>query len=276
MSPALSSTSNGPIMAIGGAEDKIRDRWILQAFCQQAGGNSAVISVIPSASREPEAMGQVYKDIFIELGAKEIHVLLVTESHHGEDPQLLAQLAQSTGVFLSGGDQLRLCTLLAESSLMKQLRQQVWQGSTALAGTSAGAAVLGLDMIACGGSGEAPNSALVDLSTGFGFIPEVIVDQHFYNRNRLARLISAIAAHPDKLGIGVDEDTCALFDANGQIHVLGKGAVTIVDPADVKYINHVKIGSSEPLSISNLKLHVLSQGDCYNLQTRQVQPLNII
>jgi cyanophycinase len=274
MSPATRSTINSPIMAIGGAEDKIRDRWILQAFCQQAGATNAVISVIPSASREPEAMGQVYKDIFTELGAKQIHVLLVTEHHQGEDPELLAQLAQSTGVFLSGGDQLRLCALLAESSLMKQLRQQVWDGRTALAGTSAGAAVLGLEMIACGGSGESPNSALVDLSIGLGFIPEVIVDQHFYNRNRLARLISAIASHPDKLGIGVDEDTCALFDANGQVHVLGKGAVTIVDPGDVKYINHVEIGSSAPLSISNLKLHILSQGDCYNLHTRQVQSVS--
>jgi cyanophycinase len=263
-------------MAIGGAEDKIHDRKILRAFCQRSGGADAVIRIIPSASREPEAIGQVYKDIFTELGAKGVEVLQVTERPQGENPQFLEQLAQSTGVFLSGGDQLRLCALLEETSLMTQLRQQVWQHQTVLAGTSAGAAVLGLDMIACGGSGESPNSALVDLTTGFGFIPDVIVDQHFHNRNRLARLISAIASYPSKLGIGVDEDTCALFETDGLVHVLGKGSVTIVDPGDVKYINHVAVGSHTPLSISNLRLHVLSQGDCYNLQTRQVHsPVNV-
>jgi cyanophycinase len=270
MSLVSSFTNNSAIMAIGGAEDKIRDRLILQAFCQRAGGENARIAIIPSASREPEAMGQVYKDIFTELGAKGVEVLLVTEQPQAEDPNLLALLAQATGVFMSGGDQLRLCSLLGESSLLKQLRQQVWQGQTVLAGTSAGAAVMGLEMIACGGSGEPPNSALIDLTVGLGFIPEVIVDQHFYNRNRLARLISAIAAHPSKLGIGVDEDTCALFETNGNVQVLGKGAVTVVDPGEVSYINHVEPGSSTPLSISNLRLHVLSQGDTYNLQTRQI------
>lgn len=258
------------VMAIGGAEDKIRNRQILRTFWQRSGGEDAVIVIIPSASREPEAQGELYKGIFLEMGAKQVDVLLVVDRLEAEDPILLEQLQQSTGVFLSGGDQLRLCALLDDTPLMTLLQKQVQRGEVVLAGTSAGAAVLSTEMIACGGSGEPPNKALVDLATGLGFIPNVIVDQHFHNRNRLARLISAIAAYPDKLGIGVDEDTCALFEANGKIHVLGKGVVTIVDPMDMKNYNHAVVEENSPLSIANLKLHVLSQGDCYDLHTRQV------
>jgi cyanophycinase len=266
----LPPTFQHAVMAIGGAEDKIRQRHILRTFWQRSGAAEAMIVIIPSASREPEAQGELYRSIFLEMGAKQVDVLLVVDRLHAEDPDLIAILEQATGVFLSGGDQLRLCALLDDTPLMNLLQTQVRQKEVVLAGTSAGAAVLSSEMIACGGSGEAPNKGLVDLTTGLGFIPEVIVDQHFHNRNRLARLITAIAAYPDKLGIGVDEDTCALFEANGQIQVLGKGAVTIVDPRDVQTLNHDSAGENSPLSIANLRLHVLSQGDCYDLHTHQV------
>ncbi len=255
------------VMAIGGAEDKIRGRQILQTFFSRAGSKDARIVIIPSASREPEAMGRIYRDIFLEMGASSVEVLLVMDRSQGEDPLFLAQLEQATGIFLSGGDQLRLCALLADTPLVQQLQRQVWQGQTTLAGTSAGAAVLGHHMIASGGSGEPPNRSLIDMAAGLGIIPEVIVDQHFYNRNRLARLITAIAAYPTQLGIGIDEDTCALFETDGMIQVLGKGAVTIVDPREVTHTNHAYVGTADPLSIYNLRLHVLSHGDCYNLNT---------
>lgn len=257
-------------MAIGGAEDKIRGRQILQTFFNRAGSREAQIAIIPSASREPEAMGRIYHDIFLEMGASNVTVLLIRERNEAEDPEILAQLEHCTGVFMSGGDQLRLCALLANTPLLQLLQHQVWQGQTTLAGTSAGAAVLGQQMIASGGSGEPPNRSLVDLATGLGIIPEVIVDQHFHNRNRLGRLISAIAAHPTELGIGIDEDTCALFETDGMIQVLGKGAVTIVDPRDVNHTNHAYVGPTDPLSIYNLRLHILSHGDCYNLHTHEV------
>jgi cyanophycinase len=258
------------VMAIGGAEDKVRGRQILQTFFDRAGGQDAIIAVIPSASREPDVMGQVYLDIFTEMGAKAVEVMMVTERHHGEDQELLTSLENCTGVFMSGGDQIRLCALLEDTPLIEKVRAKVWQGEVVLAGTSAGAAVLGHHMIASGGSGEAPNRALVDMALGLGIMPEVIVDQHFYNRNRLARLISAIAAYPDKLGIGVDEDTCALFEADGLIQVIGKGAVTVVDSRHVTSSNFNSSGMTDPLSIYNLKLHVLSHGDCYDLHKHEV------
>lgn len=143
-------------------------------------------------------------------------------------------------------------------------------GEITLAGTSAGAAVMGLHMIAGGGSGESPNRSLVDMTTGLGIIPEVIVDQHFHNRNRMARLLSAVASHTDKLGIGIDEDTCAMFEANGTFQVIGKGTVTILDTGEVTHTNYSTIGATDPISIHNLRLHILSHGDRYDLYKRQI------
>ena len=169
---------------------------------------------------------------------------------------------------MTGGDQLRLCALLSETPIMEIIRTRAQSGSVTLAGTSAGAAVMGHHMIAGGGSGESPNSSLVDMTLGLGIIPEVIVDQHFHNRNRMARLMSAISAHPDRLGIGIDEDTCALFEGDGTLQVLGKGTVTIIDPGEMTYTNRGEVGLADPLCICNLRVHVLSQGCHYDLNKR--------
>jgi cyanophycinase len=171
---------------------------------------------------------------------------------------------------MTGGDQLRLCALLADTELMAEVRRRAVKGEITLAGTSAGAAVMGHHMIAGGGSGEHPNRSLVDMATGLGIIPEIIVDQHFHNRNRMARLMSAIAAYPDKLGIGIDEDTCALFEGDGLLHVMGKGSVTVIDPADLNYTNQPDADATEPLSIHNLRVHILSYGDRYQLYQRRI------
>ncbi len=259
------------VMAIGGAEDKIRGRQILHSFFDRAGSTKARILIIPSASREPEVMGRIYRDIFKDMGALSVEFLSISDRQQGEDPKLCDCLDQFTGVFMSGGDQIRLCDLLAETPLMEKLRSLVQQGQLTLAGTSAGAAALGQQMITGGGSGEPPSRDLVDLGIGLGMIPQVIVDQHFHNRNRLARLISAIAANPDKLGIGIDEDTCALFERDGLIQILGRGTVTIVDPRQSTYTNYAQVGASDPLSISNLRLHLLSHGDCYDLHKCKVR-----
>jgi cyanophycinase len=152
------------------------------------------------------------------------------------------------------------------------MRSRVRSGQLALAGTSAGAAVMGHHMIAGGGSGESPNRSLVDMATGLGFIPEIIVDQHFHNRNRMVRLVSAIASHPDRIGIGIDEDTCAMFEKDGWMQILGKGSVTIVDPTEVTHTNEPNVGATEPLTIHNMRMHILSHGDRYHLYQRTALP----
>ena len=260
------------ILVIGGAEDKVHGREILHTFFGRAGGLEARIAIIPSASREPAVIGERYRAIFAEMGAPIINVLDIREREHSEDPQHQEYIEACTGVFLTGGDQLRLCGLLADTPLMEKVRLRVQRGDLTLAGTSAGAAVMGYHMIAGGGSGESPNRSLVDMATGLSIIPEVIVDQHFNNRNRMGRLMSAIAAHPDRLGIGIDEDTCALFETDGLLQVMGKGSVTIIDPAEMSYTNHHQVGASEPISLHNLRVHILSYGDRYHLHQRVILP----
>jgi len=260
------------ILVIGGAEDKVHGKEILHTFFTRSGATDAVIGIIPSASREPTLIGDRYLHIFEEMGAKYIKVLDVRDRDQGEDPYYLQYVEECTGLFMTGGDQLRLCGLLADTTLMDKIVQRVKKREITLAGTSAGAAVMGYHMIAGGSSGECPNRALVDMAMGLGIIPEVLVDQHFHNRNRLGRLLSAIVAHPQLLGVGIDEDTCALFEQNNTIQVMGRGTVTILDARTISYTNQAQAQGNEPFSIHNLRLHVLSHGDRYDLKQHQPIP----
>jgi cyanophycinase len=257
------------ILVIGGAEDKVHGKEILHTFFQRSGDSEAIIGIIPSASREPSIIGERYQQIFEEMGAKSIQVLDIRDRAQGEDYNFQQYVEECTGVFLTGGDQLRLCGLLADTPLMERIRQRVQLGEIALAGTSAGAAVMGHHMIAGGSSGESPNRSLVDMAMGLGLIPEVIVDQHFHNRNRMARLLSAISYHPERLGIGIDEDTCAMFEKDGLLEVIGRGTVTIIDARDLTHSNNQEVSANEPLSLHNLRLHVLCHGDRYHLHKHQ-------
>jgi cyanophycinase len=260
----MSFPTQTAILIIGGAEDKVNGREILQTFWARSGGSDAAIAIIPSASREPLLIGERYQQIFASMGTQQIKVLDIRDRAQGEDPNFQAFVEECTGVFLTGGDQLRLCELLADTPLMHRIRQRAQQGEISLAGTSAGAAVMGYHMIAGGSSGEWPNRSLVDMSLGLGIIPEIIVDQHFHNRNRMARLLSAISGHPELLGLGIDEDTCALFERDGLIRVIGQGTVTFVDAREMSYSNASLVGVSNPLSLHNLRVHILAKGDAYH------------
>ncbi|NMF83865.1 cyanophycinase [Nodosilinea sp. P-1105] len=260
----MSLVTQHAIMAIGGAEDKIHGKEILQTFFHRCGGPDACIGVIPCASRDPVAIAGRYQQIFGDMGARAIKVMDIRDRSQGEDPSWKTVLEQCSGVFITGGDQVRLCGLLADTPLIDMIRQRAQLGEIALAGTSAGAAVMGHHMIAGGGSGESPNRSLVDMAIGLGFVPEVIVDQHFHNRNRMARLISAIAMQPDRLGLGIDEDTCALFERDGSFRVIGKGVITVVDPSAVTHTNEPDVAASDPLSIHGLQVHLLAHGDRFD------------
>lgn len=268
----MPQTLKSTVMVIGGAEDKVHGREILHTFFTRAGGSSAKIAIVPCASREPSAIGDRYHKIFTEMGATSIELLDIRERTQGEDPKWQEYMEECTGVFMTGGDQLRLCALVADTPLMEKVRMKVREGKIVLAGTSAGAAVMGHHMIAGGGSGESPNRSLVDMATGLGILPDVIVDQHFHNRNRMARLLSAIASHPDRLGIGIDEDTCAMFQGDGVIEVIGKGTVTIVDPGSAFATNEQQVGATDPLSLYNMRLHILCHGDRFELRQRVSRP----
>ena len=264
-SHSFQSTKNA-ILVIGGAEDKVHGKEILQTFFTHSGAKEASIGIVPCASREPSLIGERYYRLFDDMGAKEIKVLDIRDRHGADDSAYRDFVESCTGIFLTGGDQLRLCGLLADTAIMNRIVERAQKQEISLAGTSAGAAVMGNHMISGGSSAESPNRGLVDMAKGLNIIPGVLVDQHFYNRNRLARLLSAISGHPELLGIGIDEDTCAMFESDGIIQVIGKGTVTIIDAREMSYSNQATVYGNEPLSMHNLRLHILGHGDRYDLQ----------
>ncbi len=264
-SHTIQSTKNA-ILVIGGAEDKVHGKEILQTFFSHSGANEASIGIVPCASREPSLIGERYYRLFNDMGAKEIKVLDIRDRDGADDSAYRDFVESCTGIFLTGGDQLRLCGLLADTTIMNRIVERAQKREISLAGTSAGAAVMGHHMISGGSSAESPNRGLVDMAKGLNIIPGVLVDQHFYNRNRLARLLSAISEHPELLGIGIDEDTCAMFESDGIIQVIGKGTVTIVDAREMSYSNSSTAYGNDPLSMHNLRLHILGHGDRYDRQ----------
>ena len=264
-----------PVIIIGGAEDKTGERTILKAFFESAGGRSAKIGIIPCASREPTLVGTRYYDIFTGMGAQQVQVLDIRYRSECDEPRWLEMLSGCTGVFITGGDQLRLHELIGGTPLMRAIKAGIEEKILVVAGTSAGAAIMGEDMIAGGSSGESPNQSLVDLTEGLGIVPELLVDQHFHNRNRMARLLSAIAAHPDRLGVGIDEDTSIALTGDGSFEVIGKGSITIVDPGDMTHTSYQADGydtdgQTAPISLHNLKVHILRHGDYFDYKRRKV------
>ena len=259
-----------PVMIIGGAEDKTNECSILNAFVKSAGGNDATIGIIPSASREPAIVGDRYYQLFTAMGALRVQILDIRHRNEFEEERWIEVLNDCSGVFITGGDQLRLRDLIGETRLLQVIKKKLASAELVLAGTSAGAAVMGAQMIAGGSSGESPNQSLVDLTEGLGFVPELLVDQHFHNRNRMARLLSAIAAHPNRLGIGIDEDTCIAIAEDGIFHVLGKGTITVIDPGSLTHTSYPENVETAPLSLHNLRVHILNHGDRYDYKARAV------
>jgi cyanophycinase len=267
---SMVNSTHYPVMVIGGAEDKVNGCDILTAFFHSAGGKKATIGIVPCASQEPSVVGDRYYQIFKGMGVRQVQILDIRQPKECDESRWLNNLANCTGVFFTGGDQMRLCDLLVGSKFMATVKSRIKLGDLVFAGTSAGAAIVGERMISGGVSGESPNRSLVDLTDGLGIFPELLVDQHFHNRNRMARLMSAIAANPDKLGIGIDEDTCAAFNDDRTFEVIGKGTITIIDPGQLTHTNYLDSSQTSPLSLHNLTVHVLSKGDRYDYQTRTV------
>lgn len=267
---AMVNPTQYPIMVIGGAEDKVGQCSVLTTFFDSAGGTEATIGIVPCASQEPSVVGARYHRIFTQMGAKEVQVFDIKQPYECDEPRWRELLDRCTGVFLSGGDQVRLFNFLKGSTFIRILKEHVQMGSLAIAGTSAGAAVMGERMISGGSSGESPNRSLVDLMDGLSIVPELLVDQHFHNRNRMARLLSAIAAHPDKLGLGIDEDTCAAVRRDGTFQVIGKGTITVVDARELSHTNYRFSDVTSPLSLHDLRVHILSEGDEYDYLHRSV------
>lgn len=263
----LSPAKRGPVMAIGGAEDKLNDRIILSTFFQLAGGRDARIAVVPTAS-SIETAGERYKAIFLEMGASSVEVLFIGSREDANGDLYVDVLEHATGIFLTGGNQMRLSALVGGTKVAHLVKQRHEAGAI-VAGTSAGASILSSHMVAYGASGETPRLRMAQMVAGFGLVPELIIDQHFRQRDRIGRLLSLVASNPGLLGVGIDEDTATLIDGNGVLEVVGRHSVTIVDGQHM-YSDVFQVKGHGGITLSGAMLHVLTPGRRFDLHARKL------
>ncbi len=256
----------GPLMAIGGAEDRIKQRIILRRFVELSGGAAARIAIIPTASSIEDA-GQRYKAIFLTLGVTAAEVVYVADRAAALDRATAAPLADATGIFIGGGNQMRLAAILGGTPIEERIHERHAAGAV-VAGTSAGASILSRHMVAIGASGAGPRARMAQLAAGFGLVDSAIIDQHFRQRDRLGRLLTLVALNPAQLGLGVDEDTAAIITADGELAVLGRGTVLIVDGQRMTSDSAAQ-ADGRPLNMTDVTLHALADGARYHLHERR-------
>jgi cyanophycinase len=260
--------ASGQVMVIGGAEDKVRDKTILARFARLAGGADARIVVISTASSLGQAATDTYRGLFSGLGITDVEGLGPEEREEADDPSVVQLMAEATGVFLTGGNQSRLTQVVAGTRLGDALANAHDRGAV-LAGTSAGASAMASHMVAFGQPGTTPKHRMVQLSAGLGILGGLVIDQHFEQRGRHGRLLALVAQSPSLLGMGIDEDTCAIVHPDRTLQVLGKGAVTIVDGRHVKTDAYRGKGY-KPLMVSGAILHSLPSGYWFDLRSRSL------
>jgi len=255
-------------MVIGGAEDKFRDKAILARFARFAGGNDGRVVVISTASSLGDAATEMYRELFLGLGLGRVSGLRPEERDEADDPSAAAALQDATGVYLTGGNQSRLASVVAGTRLGDALFLAHDRGAV-LAGTSAGASAMASHMVAFGRSGSTPKNRMAQLSAGLGILQGMVIDQHFEQRGRIGRLLAIVAGSPSLLGVGLDEDTCAIVHGDQTLQVIGRGAVTIVDGSRVKTDAYRGKGY-RPLMVSGAILHALPSGYWFDLRSRHL------
>ena len=260
----------GWILPIGGAEDKESRRRILKRFVQLCGGRDARIVIIPTASRLADT-GARYEDLFERLEAGTSTSIDFQTREDGERDDYLRVLEGATGVFFTGGNQLRITTIMGGTSAAKLIRNANARGMH-VAGTSAGASILSEHMIAFGKEGSSPRGGSVRLAPGLGLTNRFIIDQHFRQRDRLGRLTAALAYNPFAIGIGLDEDTAAFIGPDNTLEVEGSGAITVVDAGGMTFSSMADVRQTEGVCLLGLTVHILTAGATFNLHTRQALP----
>lgn len=259
------------LVIIGGAEDKTGECTVLRELVRLAGGSEARIALVPAATTIPNEVAEDYRALFLRLGVAEVQTLHVQTRDDAKDPALAAYLEQATGVFFTGGDQLRLMGLIGGTPLDTILHVRVQQGLL-VAGTSAGAAVMSTTMIVSGES-DAPTTGEVRTGPGLELLPGVIIDQHFAQRGRIGRLLSVVAQFPHEIGIGIDEDT-ALVVAGHACRVIGSGAVTILDAGGASFNNAFELPFGSRIALHGVTLHCLPSGGSFDLLERRPLPVH--
>lgn len=257
-------------MIIGGAEDKLRKRRVLKEFVAAAGGPSARIAVIPTASSLGSEVVDVYDALFRAEGAAEVVTVRPESREEAASPDLVDELGKASGIFMTGGNQLKLSSIICGTPVGDAILEAHQRGAV-VGGTSAGASIQSSHMLAFGVGGSTPKQRMTQMAAGLGLLPGTVIDQHFEQRNRYGRLMMIVAQSPQLLGLGIDEDTAAVVQ-DDVLSVIGRGAVTILDPSGIT-TNAFDAKRSAPLLVSGVVLHSLPHGARFDLSTRTLLPL---
>ncbi|MEG4499468.1 cyanophycinase [Microcoleus sp. F10-C6] len=262
-----SNENQGKLLIIGGAEDKEGECKILREFLRCAGGTKARIVVMTAATSLPGEVGDNYIRVFERLGAEDVRVVDTQRPEDANNPEYLEAIEQATGIFFTGGDQARIISCLKDTKLDEAMHKRYSEGII-IGGTSAGAAMMPDMMIIEGDSETNPRVDAVAMGPGMGFLPGVVIDQHFAQRGRLGRLVTALLLQPAVLGFGIDENTAILVSGD-ELEVIGESAVTIIDESEKLHDNIDGRLKDEGLAICGAKLHILPHGYRFNLKTHQ-------
>jgi cyanophycinase len=273
--PSPGQARAGHLLMIGGAEEKLRQRQILTRFVALAGGAEARVVVISTASSLGDEATELYISLFRQMGIHDVRGMRPLVREDANDRRLVAQVDDATAIFMTGGNQLRLSSVIGGTALGRAIIERHRHGAI-VAGTSAGASAIASHMVAFGTSGATPKQRMTQMSAGLGLLPGVLIDQHFEQRNRFGRLLALIAQSPSLLGIGVDEDTAALVSPKGILEVLGKGSVTVLDPAHL-HTDAYEVKRHRPMMVSGVVLHSLPSGYRFDLRRRRLMaPLRAV
>jgi cyanophycinase len=262
------SDSPGPLIIIGGHEDKEGDKVILSEVARRLAGGRLVIATV--ASHQPGGYFEAYKAAFGALGLTDLVEFYVEERSEILTAKALECLEGAAGVFFTGGDQLRISSQIGDTPVERRVREIHVRGGV-IAGTSAGASVMSDTMLVRGASAESHRIGDLRMAPGLGLLRDVIIDQHFAERGRIGRLLGAVAQNPRVLGVGLDENTAAVVE-EGVFRVLGSGAVYVVDGAEVTHSNIAEAEPDRTLSMFDVRMHVLSSGDRFDLERRRAVP----
>lgn len=259
-----SAWRRGHLVIVGGREDRRDDMNVLTRFVELCGGASSTIVVLTAATALPGEAWNVYDRAFGELGVSNRVHMSVSSRDDADHPAYMEKILAADGVFMTGGEQKRLLALVGASGIESAMHRAFREQGACIGGTSAGASAMSAQMLANGSRDKLPDRNTAHLANGLGFLPGAVIDQHFSERQRLARLLSAIVQHPGLVGVGIDEDTALVIQNNGLFEVVGAGAVTLLDGRQMTS-NLSKASAQDHLELINVKLHLLPAGASYRL-----------
>ena len=276
--------ANGTLIPIGGNEDKGIDTGeqyhlefiqesILARVVRESGGKESKIVIIPTASSIPREVSNNYIQAFGKIGCEDIHIMDIRKRKDSESAENLRIMEQAHCVMFSGGNQSKITRNIGETVLHRIMMDRYRQDRLVIAGTSAGAMCMSTEMIAGGSSREAFIKGAVKMDKGLGFIPKLTIDSHFIRRGRFGRLAEAVAKFPKMIGIGLAEDTGLVIKEGKIFEVIGSGMVILFDPRKLRHNNQEILEEGTPMSLTNLKTHVLANGDRFNIKKGKVKVL---